>query len=301
MFAIAADGLSKTLPTDVRGRRPVLLRDVSLHVPVGALHGLVGANGAGKSTTLRMVVGAARPSSGRVTLFDQPATTAAARVGLGFAPDVAVLPQTLSALEVLRLHAALGPGPDTIESVLHEVELSHRRHDPVGRYSKGMQQRASLAVALLGSPRLLVLDEPMSGLDPMGRELVRSILRARHAAGVTILFSSHVLADIADLCDTVTVIDAGRTVFEGALAGLAGDAQGHRVVFAAATGTVPAWAGPGTARIKDQRLFVEIGSDLELEQALATGRGLGLRVVTIESVRPRLEDRIVALMKGGSS
>ena len=301
MRAILIEGLAKKLPPDFLGRRATLLSNVSLSVEQGSIHGLVGANGAGKSTTLRILVGAAKPSAGSALLFGIPSSDPSARVGLGFAPDVAAHPPTLSAREILELHAALGPGPATIDAVLEEVELLHRQHDPVGRYSKGMQQRLSLAIALLGHPRLLVLDEPMSGLDPTGRGLVRGILRGRHAAGVTILFSSHVLSDIAELCDTVTVIDKGRTVFAGSLAVIQGDATGHRVVFAAPPeGSLPPWAGPGTHRTKDDRVFVELKSDAELEGALAAGRGLGLKIIAIESVRPRLEDLLLGLMTGES-
>lgn len=299
MNAIAIAGLAKKLPADFLGRRAVLLTDVSLTVEEGSIHGLVGANGAGKSTTLRILVGAAWPTAGTSTIFGLPSSAPLARVGLGFSPDVAAHPPTLSPREILLLHGSMGPGADTVDAVLREVELTERAHDPVGRLSKGMQQRLSLAIALLGQPRLLILDEPMSGLDPSGRELVRTILRARHAAGVTILFSSHVLSDIAELCDSVTVVDKGRTVFGGSLTTILGDAQGHRAVFGAA-GPIPTWNGPGTVRTKDGRLFVDLASDLELEQALTTARGLGLKVISIESVRPRLEERLVGLMSGES-
>jgi len=301
MNAIAIAGLAKKLPADFLGRRAVLLTDVSIVVAEGSIHGLVGANGAGKSTTLRILVGAASPSAGTATLFGVPSSDPAARTGLGYAPDVSAHPQTLSAHEILTLHGALGPGTDTIDAVLAEVELTARQHDPVGRFSKGMQQRLSLAIALLGHPRLLVLDEPMSGLDPSGRELVRTILRARHAAGVTILFSSHVLSDIAELCDAVTVIDKGKTVFTGSLAAILGDVHGHRAVFGAhGAQDVPAWNGPGTAVVKGERVFVDVATDLELEGALGAGRRLGLKVISIESVRPRLEERLVGLMTGES-
>jgi ABC-2 type transport system ATP-binding protein len=301
MHAISIEGLAKRLPPDFLGRRAVLLSNISLVVEQGSIHGLVGANGAGKSTTLRILVGAATPTSGSSRLFSIPSADPKARIGLGFAPDVAAHPASLSAREILELHAALGPGSDTIDAVLAEVDLTSRQNDPVGRFSKGMQQRLSLAIALLGHPRLLVLDEPMSGLDPTGRELVRGILRNRHAAGVTILFSSHVLSDIAELCDTVTVIDKGKTVFAGSLETIQGNASGHRTVFGAKSGAaLPAWTGPGTSRVKDDRIFVDVASDAELEQALAAARSLGLSVITIESVRPRLADVLLGLMTGES-
>ncbi len=298
MLAIAITGLQKSLAADFRGRRTVLLHDINLSVEPASIHGLVGANGAGKSTTLRILVGVARPTTGTAELFGRSSFEAAARVGLGFSPDMASFPLTLTPLEVLKLHAALGPGNETIEAVLHEVDLYARRNDPIGRFSKGMQQRLSLAVALLGSPRLLVLDEPMSGLDPAGRELVRQVLRLRHTQGVTILFSSHVLSDIGELCDAVTVIDKGRTVYAGSLQSLTGDAQGHRAVFAANAALPSSWIGPGRGNIRGDRLLVEVDSDAELQAALAVASDLALRITSIESVRPRLEERLVSLMTG---
>lgn len=299
MLAIAVNGLQKSLVADFRGRRPVLLNDINLNVEEGTIHGLVGANGAGKSTTLRILVGVARPSKGTAEIFGRPSFEPSARAAMGFSPDMPSFPATLTPVEILKLHAALGPGADTIDAVLNEVDLQGRRNDPVGRFSKGMQQRLSLAIALLGKPRLLVLDEPMSGLDPTGRELVRSVLRKRHAQGTTILFSSHVLSDIGELCDTVTVIDKGRTVFAGSLQSLVGDAQGHRAVFASLASTAPTkWDGPGQASVRGDRLYVEVDTDFELERALSVARMRGLRVTSIESVRPRLEERLVTLMSG---
>lgn len=299
-FAVTVDHVRKVLPADVLGRRPVLLEDVSIHVSEGEIHGLVGANGAGKSTTLRLLVGAARPTSGVITLHGGPPTIASSRRQMGFAPDVASLPATLSALEILSLHRSLLPNVPVaqVETVLHELELFDRRHDPVRRFSKGMQQRLSLAIALLGAPKLLVLDEPMSGLDPTGRELVRNIIRARHAAGATILFSSHVLSDVAELCSSITVLNKGRTVFEGQLAALVGDALGHRVILGQVGRS--AWTGPGDVSARSDRLIITLKTDAELVAALQEAVQTGLPVIALETIRPRLEDQLLHLLASGN-
>ena len=300
-YAITIEHVRKVLPADVFGRRPVLVEDVNLRVKEGEIHGLVGANGAGKSTTLRLLIGAARPTGGVITIHGGPTTAAASRRHVGFAPDVASLPPTLSASEILQLHRALLADTSVadVDAVLREVELFDRRHDPVRRFSKGMQQRLSLAIALLGSPKLLILDEPMSGLDPTGRDLVRSIIRMRHAAGTTILFSSHVLSDVAELCSAVTVLNKGRTVFAGPLEALAGDALGHRVVLGLRG--EGGWTGPGDATLRDDRLLVTVTTDADLVAALELATSRALPILSVETLRPRLEDQLLRLLAPDST
>lgn len=300
MNAIEIRKLAKRLPADFRGRRADLLHDINLAVPAGSCHGFVGPNGAGKSTTLRILMGAARPTTGEVSLFGVPSTVPRARAQVGFAPDIAAHPPTLTALEVCTLHEALlgatnggGVRPD---EALRQVDLFGRRDSRVGSFSKGMQQRLSLAVALLGAPRLLVLDEPMSGLDPTGRELVRQVIRERHQAGVTVLFSSHVLSDVAELCDGVTVIARGRTIYSGPLDDVLGDAQGHLLTFIGPD-LETTWAGPGVASLRGSRLLVEVDSDTMLRDAIDVGLSRGLRLRAVESIRARLEERIAAMVQ----
>jgi len=293
MNAVTVTNIQKTLPRTLRGTRPVILHDISFAVEAGQCHGLVGANGAGKSTTLRILMGVAFPSGGTCELYGIPSDQPRARARVGFAPDIAALSPTLTADETCRLHHSLlaeddGLGP---EEVLSQVDLLDRRKSQVGSFSKGMQQRLSLAIALLGSPRLLVLDEPMSGLDPIGRDLVRTLLRERHQRGVTLLFSSHVLSDVNDLCDSVTVIARGRTVYTGAIDTMLGENIGHRLVLVG-DGHGAAWSGPGTHSVLGDRSLVEVVNDLELENAIRVAREAGLRVRAVEGIRPSLEERV---------
>ena len=194
---------------------------VDVTVEPGCVHGFLGRNGAGKTTTLRMVLGLVRPDAGQVRLFgrDPFAKGGRALEGVaGFVEEPALYPY-LSGRENLELLATLdrnrsGTG---IEEALDLVELGERAGDRVSGYSQGMRQRLGLAASLLRQPRLLVLDEPTNGLDPAGIRDLRVLMRRLAGEGVTIVYSSHVLAEVEEICDHVTVLDRGRVVYEGGL------------------------------------------------------------------------------------
>jgi ABC-2 type transport system ATP-binding protein len=294
---IAFERVAKSLPADVLGRRPVLLRDVTFAVEAGSCHGFVGGNGAGKSTSIRIAVGAVTPSAGRVTLLGHPPRQRSARQSLGFAPDIAAFDMSLTAKETIRLHWRLmgERGTPSLAS-LTAVELDGRANEPVAGFSKGMLQRLSLAVAMLGSPTLLILDEPMSGLDPAGRDVVRRLIRQKHQEGATVFFSSHVLSDVEELCSRITVIDKGSTRFSGPIDALIGDATGHRVTFGVDANTrVEAAQGFGLV-LHGQRAVAEVASDEALAALLTAGLADGFRVITVETLRPNLEERVLELV-----
>ena len=215
MDAVSFTEATKDVAAGFLGRRRRILEGVSFAVEAGQIHGLVGHNGAGKSTTLRMLTGCSRPTSGSVTLFGEDPTRPSARRRLGFAPDIAALPQSLRADELIAfVAAARGLGRVDPRAVVERVGLELRQ-ETVRAYSKGMQQRLSLALAIVGDPELWVLDEPMSGLDPQGRELVRELLTSHRLRGGTVVFSSHSLADVDALCEQLTVLERGRVIFRG--------------------------------------------------------------------------------------
>jgi ABC-2 type transport system ATP-binding protein len=217
MHAVSFKNATKVVASGFLLRPRRIIDGVSFSVERGQVHGLVGHNGAGKSTSLRLLTGCSRPTNGSVALFGGDPTDATVRRHLGFAPDLAVLPQNLCAAEVVDFVAA-GRRLGRVDSkaVVERVGLDLRR-DPLRTYSKGMLQRLSLALAILGDPELWVLDEPMSGLDPQGRELVRQLLTEHRLRGGTVLFSSHSLADVEALCEQLTVLDGGRVVYTGAV------------------------------------------------------------------------------------
>ena len=197
---------------------------IDLNVNMGDVYGFLGPNGAGKTTTLRMILGLITPTEGHAELFglDPMRDGARALNGVaGFVEAPRFYPY-MTGLKNLELLAALdGDGAaGRIDEVLETVELAPRAIHRVGGYSHGMRQRLGIAAALLRRPRLLILDEPATGLDPAGMRDMRLLIRSLADQGITVLLSSHQLPEVQDLCDRVAIVDRGRVVYEGALADL---------------------------------------------------------------------------------
>jgi ABC-2 type transport system ATP-binding protein len=207
---------------------------VDVTVEAGDVYGYLGPNGAGKTTSLRMMLGLVRPTSGEVRLFgrDPVLDPVAALAGVaGFVEEPAFYPY-LSGRANLELLAGLdGNGGGRVAEVLDLVELTGRAHDRVGGYSHGMRQRLGLAAALLRSPRLLVLDEPTTGLDPAGMRDMRALVRRLAGEGITVLLSSHLMGEVEALCNRVAILREGRVRYEGGLADLLARSAGrHRLL-----------------------------------------------------------------------
>ncbi|MGH2902270.1 MAG: ABC transporter ATP-binding protein, partial [Solirubrobacteraceae bacterium] len=206
----------------VKRYKEVLAVDhIDLNVRSGDVYGFLGPNGAGKTTTLRMALGLIVPTEGTVELFGRDPMRAGARALQGIAGFVEAprFYPYLGARKNLELLAALdGDGARTrIDEVLEVVELAPRAKHKVGGYSHGMRQRLGIAAALLRRPRLLILDEPATGLDPAGMRDMRTLVRRLSSEGITVLLSSHQLPEVQELCDRVAIVNRGRIVYEGAL------------------------------------------------------------------------------------
>ena len=214
----------------------VAVDDVDLTVERGDVFGYLGPNGAGKTTSLRMLLGLIRPTAGRARLFGRDPIVDGARAldGVaGFVEGPRFYPY-LSGRRNLRLLADLDGGAprSRIDEVLDVVELRDRAKDRVGGYSHGMRQRLGIAGALLREPKLLLLDEPATGLDPGGMRDMRELIKRLAADGITILLSSHILAEVEELCNRVAIIRKGRIIYEGRLDELLGSAGGGYVLRA---------------------------------------------------------------------
>jgi len=213
----------------------VAVDHVDLTVERGDVFGYLGPNGAGKTTSLRMLLGLIRPTEGNARLFGRDPLEVGARAldGVaGFVEGPRFYPY-LSGRRNLRLLADLDGGstPSRIDEVLDVVELSERAKDRVGGYSHGMRQRLGIAAALLRDPRLLLLDEPTTGLDPAGMRDMRQLVKRLAAEGITILLSSHLLAEVEELCNRVAIIRRGAVIYEGRLDELLRSAGGgYRLV-----------------------------------------------------------------------
>ena len=193
---------------------------LSFAVNRGEVFGLLGPNGSGKSTTIKMILGLLTPSAGEVRLFGLPPRAVEARRRLGYLPELSYLHPFLTARETLRYYAGLcGLDARTARmraaQLLEMVQLSDVADRAVGGFSKGMARRVALASALIGRPELLVLDEPTSGLDPVSTKEVKTLVKALAAGGMTILMTSHLLADAEDVCDRVLIANHGRAAAEG--------------------------------------------------------------------------------------
>lgn len=193
---------------------------LSLEVRGGEVFGLLGPNGSGKSTTIKMILGLLDPSGGNVKLFGKSPRSVAARRRLGYLPELSYLHPFLTAKETLMYYAGLcglnrKVAAERTRQLLEMVGLKDVAKRPVGGFSKGMARRVALASSLIGKPELLVLDEPTSGLDPVSTKEVKTLVKALAAGGMTVLMTSHLLADAEDICDRVMILNHGKSVAEG--------------------------------------------------------------------------------------
>lgn len=234
-FAIEVRNARKVYRARVGGPKTVV-DDISLRVAHGGIHGLLGPNGAGKTTTIKMLLGLVRPTSGTFTVTGLDSRTPAGRAHLGFLPEQPYFPTQLTAAEALRLYGRLA-GLDRArlasetERLLGLVGLEGRAHDVLSKFSRGMLQRLGVAQALLGDPQVVVLDEPASGLDPVGQRDMRNLMLALKEEGRTVLLSSHQLSEVEAVCDRVTIVNRGRVAAEGHIDDLL-NVAGHTVIRA---------------------------------------------------------------------
>jgi ABC-2 type transport system ATP-binding protein len=280
---------------------------IDLNVHTGDVYGFLGPNGAGKTTTLRMALGLITPSEGTVELFGRDPMRYGARALEGVAGFVEAprFYPYMTARKNLELLAALdGDGAaGRIDEVLAIVELGPRAKHKVGGYSHGMRQRLGIAAALLRRPRLLILDEPATGLDPAGMRDMRELIRRLAGEGITVLLSSHQLPEVQELCDRVAIVDSGRVVYEGALADLRRQGgAGYRLRTTddeRALALIHAQAGIEHAATGEHGLsFQAQEHDVgQLSLALAQD-GIGILALTPELAT--LEDLFFRLTEGGN-
>ncbi len=290
--AIEARGLKKVYQTHFWERPHTGLDGLDLTVPAGGVYGFVGPNGAGKTTTIKILMGLHGATAGEARFFGRDIRDPAARAVVGFLPERPYFYTHLSARETLRLYGALsglgGAALDArVDALLARVELARFADVALGKYSKGMLQRVGLCQALLHAPRLLVLDEPMSGLDPLGRALVRDLILEENRRGCTVFFSSHILHDIETLCDRVAVMVGGRLRGEGTVASLVGDAVLRVEITLRLGAGAPAPAGAVLLEGGRARLAV---APEAAEAALAAASAAGHTLIEYTPVRKTLED-----------
>ena len=219
-YAIEADGLGKVYRSRWRGREIRAVSNLTLRVPEGVKFGLLGPNGAGKTTFVKMLLSAVNPTSGSARLFGQDARQPEARRPIGYLPENHRFPTYLTGTGMLDFYAALsgldaGERKRRIPALLKQVGLETWGDIRIKKYSKGMLQRLGLAQALMHRPRLLILDEPTDGVDPVGRREIRDVLNGLSGSGVTIFINSHLLGEVESFCEHVAILSKGKLALEG--------------------------------------------------------------------------------------
>ena len=312
---ISGEGVSvRNLRVDY-GRR-VALDGISFDVPPGAIFGLLGPNGAGKTTAFRAMSTLQEPTHGEIFLAGRDARRDpdAARAILAYMPDLAPLPQDLRAEEFLRFYAECyglwGRERDTrVETCLEAVDLRERRRDFCRQLSLGMRQRLVLASSLLHEPRVLILDEPASGMDPFARAALRDALRRQAEMGTTIILSSHVLSELQDLCTSVGLLQAGRLVDAGPLREVIGrQGVGRRRLRLRTVGSVEAllgWLAGPEVRVAATRggkgeVDCQFVADDARQAAFFQRVGAaGLGVVAMREIDASIEEVVLGLHQSG--
>jgi len=225
MYSIEIKNLTKIYRKGFWGTKVLAVEDVSFNVHSGCVTGFVGPNGAGKTTTIKTIMGLVRPQAGDVRVHGCSIADFRSRNSVAYLSEQPYFYGHLTSRESLEFASHLLSldkkliGAE-VKRVLDLVELSHKSKSKVKEMSKGMQQRLNMAQALLGTPKLMILDEPMSGMDPPGRRLFRTLFKDLAKSGVTIFFSTHVLEDIESVCDRVIVLSKGKKTYDGAVTDL---------------------------------------------------------------------------------
>ena len=298
---LKVDGLAKTFKKPFTGKKVEAVRGITFEVKRGEIFGFLGPNGAGKTTTIKMLTGLIAPTRGTASILGIPAPSPEAMGRVGFLPENPYVYAYLTPREFVtlcgRLSGMRGPAlAGRVVTVLERLGVAYAMDRAVRTMSKGMLQRVGLAAALVHEPELLILDEPMSGLDPVGRKEVRDLIVEEKKGGRTVFFSSHILSDVELLCDRLCILRRGEIVVSGSMGDLLG-ASGHRfevTLRAANEGLVgelsamklaPRPMGHGTA--------FEVEGDEQLRAVLEKALAAGAAVEAVIPKRETLEDVFV--------
>ena len=311
-LAIEVRDLRKIYRTPFRRKRVEALRGVTFSVERGHIFGFVGPNGAGKTTTIRTLMGLIRPTSGTAKIFGEEIPSRKARFKVGFLPESPYFYDYLNVGELCDLAGRLFGMPAAArkkraDELIERVGLGRARTQSLKKFSKGMLQRAGLAQALMNDPELVVLDEPMSGLDPVGRKEVRDLILELREHGKTVFFSTHILSDVEAITDRVAIIARGQLQAEGTPGELVRRtllAVDVAVWLPAAAEIAPLTEGAERVRRVGDELSLSLPGDADVDAWLARARTLGAKVIQVAPRHETLEDmflRQVANAEGGAA
>lgn len=288
------------------GKKIRALFPFSLDVAEGEYFGFLGHNGAGKTTTIKSILGLIRPSSGSIKIFGKESSNFSSRQSVGYVPEQPYFYDHLTVMEIVEMYAALSgvaanQRKNQVTKTLEKLGLSERSKTPMRSLSKGLVQKVAVAQAICHCPKLLILDEPFSGLDPIGRKELRDIFAEMQKSGTTIFMSSHILTDVESLCDRVSIMVKGnlKGLFNLREENLASN-MGYEVTFKSASSisqeTLEDLGGKKLNHPSALRLFFEQRG--EAESALHKANAHGLTLEKFESAHTSLEDIFVKLVKG---
>lgn len=312
MYAIETENLTKDFAVGFWRKRPYRALDqLSLTVSAGEIFGFLGPNGAGKTTTLKLLLQLVFPTAGRAAILGRPVGDPSVRRRIGYLPENPYFYDHLTAVELLDYFARLlglssRDRAVRVPKTLDLVGLGAERKLPLRRYSKGMLQRVGLAQAVINEPEVVFLDEPMSGLDPIGRRMVRGLILSLRDRGTTVFFSSHILSDAEAVCSRVAILAGGRLASTGRLDEiLAFGVKGWELVVdrlnAGALDRLRSLATRVTP-VAEGRYAVELPADWQPDQVIAEVSGSGATVISLNPLRDTLEDffmRQVAASRSG--
>jgi ABC-2 type transport system ATP-binding protein len=300
--AIETQNLTKEYPHGfLHLKRKTSLENLTMQVEDGEVFGFLGPNGAGKSTTIKLLMGIIFPTAGSAQILGKPVSDVSMHRDIGYLPEQPYFYDYLTAAEVLDYFACFHGFSATerrerVQKMLRKVGLETAGKIQLRKFSKGMLQRVGLAQAIVHDPKLLILDEPMSGLDPVGRREVRDIILELKNAGKTILFSTHILSDAETLCDRVGVIAGGKLRGVGAPGSIVGvKSLGMEIIFELTGSAVQVEKVRAKATKSGANYRMSV-SEAELFAALEELRGAGATIISVTQIKPTLEDFFMELV-----
>jgi len=305
---LTAVGLAKTFHLGFFRKKVQAVKDVSFHVKKGEIFGFLGPNGAGKTTTMKILTGLVFQDRGTASVLGRPVGDLHAKQRMGYLPETPYFYEYLTQEEFLDFSGQLAGVTGTVlrkrrEELIERVGLGHARERPLRKFSKGMLQRVGIAQALMGDPDLVILDEPMTGLDPLGRKEVRDLMVALKREGKTVFFSTHILPDVEMICDRVALVVAGRTVSEGPLASLlSAQVIGTEVhLRPSAAGTLPELPNGVDKLVSGGDVRLDLPASVDVDTFLLSAVNAGAHVISVQPRRESLEEYFVQQANKGNA
>lgn len=304
---LETEGLTKVYETFLGGRRIRALDNLNLQVEAGEIFGLVGPNGSGKTTTLKLLLGLIFPTAGRARLFGRSIFDVEVKQRIGFLPESPYFYDCFNGEELLDFYGRLfGLSPaqrkERVDELLTLVGMQERRHMPLRMYSRGMLQRIGLAQAMVNDPDLLILDEPTAGLDPFGSYQIRSLIEELKARGKTILLCSHYLVEVEYLCHRVGILNRGRLIACGSIPELVGEKFTTEISFRGLSPeALRELTDAATTKVgRDGTATVHVDDSSQAGPIIDRFRSKGGELVELRQVRPSLEDLFLEALREGS-